>query len=258
MDIASYNCDAWEEEVKKRNKWTVPADSETIAAARKGIFSLLLTPAIPVPGGWLGDIAGKDILCLASGGGQQGPVLAAAGATVTVFDNCGAQLNQDRLAAERESLKLNCVRGDMRDLSAFPDGSFDLIVHPVSNVFVAPIQPVWDECSRVLRPGGALLSGFCNPVIYIFDYTAWEKSKELRVRYGIPYSDLDDLPEAELKERIARKEPMEFGHSLDDQIGGQLRAGFSIAGFYEDTAGGGMLDPYIKTFIATRAVKQRL
>jgi 2-polyprenyl-3-methyl-5-hydroxy-6-metoxy-1,4-benzoquinol methylase len=70
------------------------------------------------------------VLCLASGGGQQGPILAAAGARVTVFDNSPQQLAQDRFVARREGLTLETVEGDMRDLSVFADVSFDLIVHP--------------------------------------------------------------------------------------------------------------------------------
>ncbi len=105
-----------------------------------------------------------DILCLASGGGQQAPILAAAGANVTVFDNSPAQLRQDALVAQREGLPLRTVQGDMRDLSAFGDDSFDLIFHPVSNIFVPEVRPVWRECYRVVRPGGVLLMGTLNPI----------------------------------------------------------------------------------------------
>src|SRR5580658_7124734 len=98
------------------------------------------------------------MLCLASGGGQQGPILAAAGANVTVFDNSPAQLAQDRLVAEREGLVIETVQGDMANLCVFKDARFDLIIHPVSNVFVPDVKPVWREAYRILKPGGALLS----------------------------------------------------------------------------------------------------
>ncbi|MET0423076.1 MAG: class I SAM-dependent methyltransferase, partial [Actinoplanes sp.] len=73
-------------------------------------------------------LAGVDVLCLASGGGQQGPTLAAAGARVTVLDNSPRQLEQDELVARRDDVPLRTMLGDMRGLSAFADSSFDLVV----------------------------------------------------------------------------------------------------------------------------------
>jgi SAM-dependent methyltransferase len=255
MDIVAYNREAWTREVESGNKWTIPVDAVTIGKARRGEWSLLLTPTIGVPRDWFGELAGAEVLCLASGGGQQGPVLAAAGARVTVFDNCPAQLARDRLVAEREGLRIRLVQGDMRDLSAFADASFDLIFHPVSNCFVDEVEAVWRECARVLKRGGRLLAGFCNPVTYIFDLKAWDEAKALKVRYSIPYSDLDQLPPDELAAKLKVNDALEYGHSLDAQLGGQIKAGFAITGFYEDISGWDLLDPHIKTFIATRAVK---
>jgi hypothetical protein len=99
-----------------------------------------------------------------------------------------------------------------------------------------------------------LLAGFVNPLVYIFDMNEWDRGS-LVIRYNIPYSDLRDLPKDDLERRIAERKTMEFGHTLQDQIGGQIAAGFAIVGFYEDISGGDLLDPYISTFIATRAVK---
>ena len=256
VDIVSYNREAWTKEVAEGNKWTVPVSPEEIADARKGQWSLLLTPTQPVPREWFGEVSGKDILCLASGGGQQGPILAAAGAMVTVFDNCPAQLARDEMVARRDGLAICLEQGDMKDLSRFPDGSFDIVFHPVSNIFVDDVRPVWKECHRVLKKGGVLLAGFVNPILYIFDLEEWDTNQKLNVRYKIPYSDIAQLPEELLAKRIAAKEALEFGHSLEDQIGGQIAAGFAIMGFFEDSSGwGDLLDPYINTFIATRAAK---
>jgi SAM-dependent methyltransferase len=159
------------------------------------------------------------------------------------------------MVAERDGLSINLEQGDMRDLSRFEDESFDLIFHPVSNCFVDDVNKVWKECYRVLKKGGILLAGFCNPIIYIFDMYEWEVNNKLVIRHRIPYSDIEQLPKEQLKARIASKETLEFGHSLQDQIGGQIDAGFIITGFYEDSSGGDLLDQYINTFIATRAVK---
>ncbi|HET7839899.1 MAG TPA: hypothetical protein VFL04_09065 [Rectinemataceae bacterium] len=40
-----------------------------------------------------------------------------------------------------------------------------------------------------------------------------------------------------------------------DVVGGQLKAGLALVGFLEDISGWGFLDPHIRTFIATCAVK---
>jgi len=157
MDVRDYNRRAWNRQVEKGNRWTVPVSPEVTAAARRGEWQIFLTPTKPVPRAWFPALPGRDVLCLASGGGQQGPILAAAGARVTVYDNSPRQLDQDRMVAERDGLEIEIVEGDMRDLSAFPAASFDLIVHPVSNTFVPDVRPVWREAHRVLRPGGDLV-----------------------------------------------------------------------------------------------------
>jgi SAM-dependent methyltransferase len=255
IDVRAYNREAWNRQVEQANQWTIPVSGEVIAAARRGIWSIVLTPTKPVPRDWFGELRGREVLCLASGGGQQGPVLSATGARVTVFDNSPRQLEQDRSVAERESLEIRLVEGDMADLSIFPKDAFDLIVHPVSNVFVRDVRPVWKEAYRVLKPGGALLAGFTNPLVYLFDPDLLEEKEELKVCYSIPYSDLESLSEEKLQHYHENGDPLEFSHTLEDQIGGQLEAGFWLADFYEDIDPTTVLGKTIPTFIATRAVK---
>ncbi|MEA3439642.1 MAG: class I SAM-dependent methyltransferase [Chloroflexota bacterium] len=259
MDIRKFNRDTWNRYVEDGNQWTIPVSSEAIAEARAGRWKIYLTPIKPVPLEWFPEINNADVLCLASGGGQQGPLLAATGARVTVFDNSPRQLAQDRYVAERENLELKTIEGDMADLSIFPDQVFDLIVHPISNVFVPDVKPVWHEAYRVLRPGGILLAGFTNPIIYIFDWELLDDEGILDVRYSLPYSDLESLPEDALNRHLDKGGALEFSHTLEDQIGGQLEAGFLLSGFYEDMWNeDNALKDFFPTFIASRAVKPPL
>ena len=254
MNILDHNRAAWNNEVRRGNQWTIPVTKEEIDAAAAGEARIFLTPLKIVPKSWLGDLKGKRVLCLASGGGQQGPILAAAGAEVTVFDNSDQQLRRDEETASAFGLKIRTVQGNMQDLSAFQAASFDMIVHPVSNVFVDDVLPVWKGCGEVIQPGGILLSGFTNPLIYMMDWEGAEKSGDCRLKYAIPYADTESLSAQELLRYQEEKIPLEFGHSLTDLIQGQIDAGFHITGFYEDK-GEPLLDQYTEVFIATRAEK---
>ena len=154
FDPVAHNRAAWDREVDSGNEWTRPVGSDVIARARAGDWSVVLIGYQPVPRDWFpAGLAGAAALCLASGGGQQGPVLAAVGADVTVFDNSPRQLGRDEEVAAREGLAIRTVLGDMRDLGAFPDARFDVVFNPVSNVFCPELAPVWRESFRVLRPG---------------------------------------------------------------------------------------------------------
>ncbi len=254
MDIREYNSAAWDREVGRGNEWTRAVGPEVIREAREGRWEVLLTETKPVPREWFPELNGLEVLCLASGGGQQAPVLAAAGARVTVLDNSLKQLEQDQLVAEREGLGLTTVLGDMADLSAFEDESFGLVFHPCSNLFVPEVRPVWREAFRVLRRGGTLLAGFVNPVIYLFDNKLAERGV-LQARHALPYSDLESLTKEECREFIQKGEPLEFGHTLADQLGGQTDAGFHITDLYEDRHRTHPAAQYTATYLATRAVK---
>ncbi|MCJ7519638.1 MAG: class I SAM-dependent methyltransferase [Anaerolineaceae bacterium] len=109
----------------------------------------------------------------------------------------------------------------MVDLSIFQNSSFNFIVHPISNCFIPDILPAWKEAFRVLRPGGIMISGMCNPIEYSFDQDLYDQGT-FQVRYALPYSDLTILAEEECTSRFGPDEPMQFGHTLQHQIGGQL------------------------------------
>jgi SAM-dependent methyltransferase len=256
VDPVAHNRAACDKRVEQGDEWTRPVGPDVIARAQVNDWSVVLIGYEPTPRDWFpANLHGVDILCLASGGGQQGPVLAAAGANVTVFDNSPKQLAQDASVADREGLDLCTVLGDMRDLGVFADANFDLVFHPVSNLFCPELGPVWRECFRVLRPGGSLLAGFMNPDLYVFDMEAQEQRAELVVRHQLPYSDLTHLSQEERERLVGPDAPLEYSHTMTEQIGGQLAAGFVLTAFAEAPHHAGITAKYMPGYFATRALK---
>lgn len=255
IDIRAHNRDAWNKQVEAGCIWSRPVSHETIENARKGEWEIVLTPTKPVPKNWYPEFRDRPVLCLASGGGQQAPILAAAGGLVTSFDNSPKQLASDKYVSDLENLNIEIIEGDMRDLSIFPDNHFALIFHPVSNIFVPDVLPVWKEAFRVLTPGGVLLSGMANPINYIFDLEKYDNSKHLEVTHKLPYADIEHLPKTLLEKYLHEGTPLEFSHTLEELIGGQTDAGFFITGFYEDRFDNDLMSEFYATFFATCARK---
>jgi len=264
LNHLEHNRRAWNHQSAAGERWSIPVGADVIARARHGDWQIFLTPDTPVPADWFGAVSGVRVLCLASAGGQQAPVLAAAGAAVVSFDLSEEQLARDTEVAVRDGLALSTVRGDIADLSVFEDAQFDLIFHPVSNVFVPDLPPIWRECNRVLRPGGVMLAGFMNPAFFLFDHDEAEKTGALVARHRLPYREVGDAADtAQLsvarRAQIAAGWALEFSHSLQAQIGGLLAAGFYLTALFEDhwTGVATPLDGLMPTSIAMRAVKAR-
>ena len=259
MKIYDLNQAAWDRAASEgTNPYACGVSSEQVAEARRGQWTLYLSDCRPVPRGWFPELRGRQVLCLASGGGQQAPILAAAGAVVTLLDASPGQLAQDQKVAEREHLEMRLVKGDMADLSAFTDASFELIVNPPSTLFVPELEPVWRECYRVLRPGGALITGFMNPDEFIFDADALDEKGAFVVRYGLPYVEYETLSAEARAERIRRREMFHFSHTMEAQLGGLTKAGFAITGFYEDRRpeeDGNPICRYMTSYYVARARK---
>ncbi len=255
MDVVGYNKQAWNALVEKGDRWTVPLSDAEIDMARNGLPQLVLTPTLVVPAAWYPPLRQARVLALASGGGQQVPALAAAGAEVTVFDISEKQLMQDKLTCEKYGLTVECILGDMMDMSVLPDGAFDLIFHPCSNAFVPTLEQVWKSCHRVLKPGGVLMWGFTKAESMLLKHDKEAGAYELK--YRMPYSDIHSLSDEERAVYTDVNEPLIFGHSLESQIGGLLREGFLLTDLFEDNWGGNdPLDTYFPAFVAARAIKK--
>lgn len=245
-----FNQNAWDSIAASEQAWFTSVDSATLDRAALGDWSVSVTATRPVPHEWMGDIRGKDVLCLGAGGGHQGPILAAAGASVTVVDFSENQLAIDRQVASQNSLKLKTICADMRDLAGIEEGSFDLVLNPCSVNFCQQVEAVWTEARRVLKPAGFLIAGMLNPVNYLFDLESMNDGHFV-VANAIPCrQEIESTPECPI--------PVEFGHSLESLVGGQLRAGLIIDRFAEDRWGGDSdpLSQHIAVFILTRACRR--
>ena len=248
MDYTKINSETIDSWVEEGWEWGIPITHEQFLEACYGNWNMLLTPTKPVPKQWYPELAGKKVLGLAAGGGQQMPIFAALGADCTVLDYSKRQIESELLVAKREGYQINAICGDMTKPLPFENDSFDLIFHPVSNCYIEKVLPVFQECWRVLKKGGILLCGLDNGINFIVDET------ESKIAHRLPYNPLKDP--VLYQEAMARNEGVQFSHTMEEQIGCQLQAGFRLTHLYEDTNGVGNLHEHnIPSFVATRAVK---
>ncbi len=254
MDFTSYtqeNSKIWDKWAEEGIEWSVPVTHEEFEQAKTGVWGVYLTPTKLVPKEWFPPMKGARVLGLASGGGQQMPVFAALGAICTVFDYSDQQLAREKTVAEREGYEIEIIKGDMTKPLPFADDSFDLIFHPVSNCYVEQVEPIWRECYRILKKGGILLAGMDNGLNFLFnDFDA------LVVENKLPFNPLKNPEHYELLMKDG--DGFQFSHSLEEQIGGQLKAGFRLTDLMDDydRPGNGQLCEYAPTYIMTRAVKE--
>ncbi|WP_084246893.1 class I SAM-dependent methyltransferase [Rummeliibacillus stabekisii] len=248
-EYTKINSEMWNDWASSGGEWSLSISHDDYVKATEGIFEMYLTPCQPVPKEWLIPLEGAKVLGLASGGGQQCPIFAAQKADITVFDYSDNQLELDKEVAKREEYTINIIKGDMGNQLPFEDETFDMIFHPVSNCFVQDVEHVWRECYRILKKGGVLLSGFANPALYLFG----EGVDELKVVHKLPYNGLEDNEEN--NEDLRKNGGIQFSHSLESQIGGQIKAGFQLKDLYEDYHHKGTLTQYMPCYIATKAIK---
>jgi ubiquinone/menaquinone biosynthesis C-methylase UbiE len=244
-EINSKAVDSW---VSEGWEWSTPISHETYLNAQNGNWDMLLTPKKNVPHSWFGNLKGAKVLGLASGGGQQMPIFNAAGAICTVMDYSQKQLDQEKFVKERENYEIEIVRADMTKRFPFEDESFDLIFNPVSNIFVEDVLHIWKECYRVLKKGGILLTGFSNDINYIVD------ESEKHIVEELPFNPLTNKRIHD--KLIAAYGAMEFSHTIEEQIQGQLDLGFTMTNIYSDlNSEGYLMEKNIPTFYATRCIK---
>lgn len=229
-------------------EWSKPVSHEEFLKAKQGNWNVFLTPTVPVPHNWLGDLKGKKILGLASGGGQQMPIFSALGAECTVLDYSTKQIESEIMVSKREGYEIEVIEGDMTKNLPFGDESFDIVFNPVSNCYVEDVYHVFNEAYRVLKKTGVLLAGLNNEINYIVD------NDEKEIVWQMPFNPLKDEKAKEFM--VKENAGIQFSHNMTEQIGGQLKAGFTLVDIYEDTNGFGRLHELnIKSYVSTKSVK---
>jgi len=254
-NITAFNSEMWNRWSKAGVRYTVPLTHEEYVKAKEGPLSVSLTIGKTVPCSWFERAGGKKLLGLACGGGQQGPVFAAHGYDVTIMDISENQLKSERMVAEREAYEIKTVRADMTQPFPFEDESFDIVFCPVSNVFIESLENMWRECSRVLKLGGLLMVGYMNPFSYIFaDEDVWDKPDAvLEPKFSLPFNPRELEEEGRIT--IDPAHGYEFSHTWEEQIGGQLRAGFVMLDFYESNDPRSRLSQYANLYFANLSQK---
>lgn len=249
----SYNEKMWDEWSSRKVAYTLPLSHEQFEHKKASPLELYLTPEKAIPLRWYEGL-GNKVLGLASGGGQQGPVLKAHGYDVTILDNSKKQLESERMVAAREGYEIRLIKADMTLRFPFEDAEFDWILSPVSNCYIENLTHLWSECFRVLKPGGALLVGYTNPLMYLFDETVvWEQPLEpMCCTHRLPYN-ARELEEKGLP--VTMEGGYQFSHTLESQIGGQLKAGFLLKDFFEDTDHGCRISEFSSLYMANLAIK---
>lgn len=234
-DIARQNQRYWDEQVAQGRRCTVPyldldADAyRRYAAGESDVWPCMEFEQAP-EGIVLKAAPGRDVLCLAGGGGGQSVQLALMGARVTVLDLCAGQLEADRRAAAHYGYQVRTIQGDMRDLSAFADQSFDHVLQPVSLAFVPDLRQVYGQVWRVLRPGGLYASAHCNaatdPICFDGPNGGWDGAA---YRISEPYCGGPVLLDAAGRENMTDGQPTgEHRHLYRDIFNGLIETGFAI------------------------------
>ena len=118
-DVDSHNEWAWDYAVEQEYRWSIPVDQLAIEKAKANDYNIKLSPGSFIPKKWLVDIRNKKLLGLAAGGGQQGPLLAGAGAKVTLLDVSSKQLAMDRKLSDEFGLDIQTIHGSVESYKIF-------------------------------------------------------------------------------------------------------------------------------------------
>jgi len=166
----------------------------------------------------VGDVAGREVLSLACGQGQDARLLAHLGATVTGVDVSEEMLRHARRHEADDQRGIVYVHGDAQDLAVFADRSFDGVVCHMALMDIPGLAATIASVARVLRQGGWFVFSIVHPcygghVEIVTDYLL-----DHRYRKRVPP---DWLP------------THAYHRPLGTYVGELVRVGFRIEGLVE-------------------------
>ena len=165
-----------------------------------------------------------------------------------MFQKNGFPIASEKYVAEREKYEIEIIKATKN--LPFDDEIFDIIFHPVSNCYIENVYHIWNECYRILKCGGILLAGMDNGINFLFDD---DEHLPLILSNKLPYNPLKN--KIQYKKLEESDNGIQFSHTIEEQIGGQLKAGFILKDLYKDYNSNGLLKEYTPTYIATFAIK---
>ncbi|MDD7255057.1 class I SAM-dependent methyltransferase [Bullifex porci] len=246
---------AWNSEVIKHNYWTKAVSQEQIEKAKNKDLTLPFLITKPMKQEWINEL-GNKLLLAAAGGGQQAPLLSAYGKDVTLIDISDLQLKQDKYVKQRDKLSFKIIQGSISESLPFEANSFDGVINPVSINFIKSPLPFYKEVHRVLKLGGAFITAFANPALYMFDVNKLEKGK-MKIKYTLPFDADISLSEKQREKLIKTSGTFEYSHTLNTLIGSLIDLGFAITGFDTSPSDFEPIDSYLnECYLAIRAIKQ--
>ena len=213
--IHDHNRAAWDARVQRGQRFTVAATDDEMERPLE-----ILDPL-----GWLGnDVKDRRILCLGAGGGRHGPMLANAGARVTVVDISPEMLRLDQELAELRGLQVETVETSIDDLSMLADAEYEAVMQPVSTCYVPDIRLAYRELARVMKPDGTYISRHKQPTSLQMDLTPSTNGFVIEEPYYL------DGPLSPARRQGPHREQgtMEFLHRWGDLLGGLCESGFVI------------------------------
>lgn len=253
--VSEINSKAWDIEVENEHWATIPISTEELEKLEQEGFPISLTGSRYLPTDWLGEVVGKDILCVACGGGQQTLLLALKGANVTSLDNSARQLDRDRESASKHQVVVETILGSMDSAQSYPNHQYDYIILGMGAQFVEDISKVFPLIQERLKTNGTFIGAFVNPVCYLFDWEAYENNK-MEIKYKVPYSDLTSISQIERVRVIGEDSPVEFGHSLEQIFRGVTQAGMIIHDYIEEFDAKEKMGEYFPSYFSIKAINK--
>jgi len=229
--VAEHNRRMWDRLAKAGIPYARPQGTPPVSQQGKRAFLDPLRRLAGTP------IRGRRVLALAGGGGWHAVLFAELGAQTTLLDISARQLRTVRDLARERGAAVRCVQGDMRDLSRFANGSFDIVWHSHSLVFVPDAERVIAEVGRVLAPGGIYRASTMHPVTFrmygTWTGTGWTLRRSYFADGPIEFEDTT----WKFGSLVVEAPTLEYGHRIADLVNACAAAGLVVDGLWEWSPG---------------------